>query len=41
MQHIIFMYQYITTWWNSLKDTCEESEDIIDNNIFDNMYDYK
>lgn len=41
MQHIIFMYQYINTWWNSLKYTCEENEDIIDNNIFDNMYDYK
>lgn len=40
MQHIIFAYQYIINWYNSLKPVSDK-EEIVDNNIFDKMYDYK
>lgn len=43
MQHIIFAYQYITAWWNSLGATSieEKIDEEVDNGIFDTMYDYK
>lgn len=41
MQHIIFMYQYIITWWNSLDDTNESQDADADNTVFDDMYQYK
>lgn len=41
MQHIIFAYQYLITWYNSLKQSQEDIIEEIDDTIFDKMYDYK